>query len=118
VCFTELGAFTEGIAYGEGALRIAEAVGQPFTLIETYVRAGSLYLYKGDLPKAISILERGLEVCQATNIPFSFHRIASPLGAVYALSGRVAEAVPLLEQTVERAASWGSEGSNRCALPG
>jgi predicted ATPase len=34
---TLLGAFAEGMTYGEEALQIAEAVGQPFTRIETYV---------------------------------------------------------------------------------
>ena len=99
----ELGEFAEGIAYGEEAVRLAEAVDHPFSRVFAYWSIGSLYLYKGDLPKAISVLERGLELCQTGDIPLQLPWVASALGYAYALSGRRAEALPLLEQAVEQA---------------
>jgi hypothetical protein len=48
---------------------------------------GFLYLRKGDLHKAIPLLERGFERCQAANIPIDLPTIASALGAAYTLSG-------------------------------
>ena len=98
----ELGAFAEGIATGEEAIRVAEAVDHPFSRVMAYWGMGNLYLYKGDLPKAISILDQGLELCQTLNILLLFPLVASALGAAIALSGRIAEALPLLEQAVEQ----------------
>ena len=106
----ELGEFAEGIAYGEEAIRIAEAVDHPFSRAMAYWGIGNLYLYKGDLPKAISMLERGLEFCQTSNILLLFPRVASALGAAFALAGRSAEALPLLEQALEQAPLWETQG--------
>jgi len=103
--FAELGAFAEGITYGAEAIRIAETVDHPFSRVSAYWEIGHLYLYKGDFPKAISMLERGLELCQTWNILLLFPPVASDLGAAFALSGRIAEALPLLEQAVEQAPS-------------
>jgi tetratricopeptide (TPR) repeat protein len=64
-----------------------------------------LYLNKGDLHKAIPVLERGLGLCQVWNISVWFPATAADLGYAYTLSGRVAEALPLLEQAVDRAVS-------------
>jgi tetratricopeptide (TPR) repeat protein len=104
-CLAELGAFPEGIAIGEEGVRIAEAADQPFSLAHAYLGMGFLYLRKGDLPKAIPMLERSLELCQAWNISAVFPRTASALGATYALSERLDEALPLLEQAVEQGTS-------------
>ncbi len=109
----ELGEFAEGITYGEEAIRIAEVVDHPFSRVFAYLGIGDLYLYKGDLPKAISLLERGLALCETWNIPLLAPPVASTLGAAFALSGRIAEALPLLEQAVERAPS----GRLRVNLP-
>jgi class 3 adenylate cyclase/tetratricopeptide (TPR) repeat protein len=67
-CLTELGAFAEGMTLGDEAIQMAEAVDHPFSRGEAYHSIGRLYLRQGDLPKAVSILERGLGVCQAANI--------------------------------------------------
>ena len=60
-CLADLGAFDEGTARGEEAVRMAEAGDHPFSLTQAYFALGSLYLRKGDLPKAIPVLERGLD---------------------------------------------------------
>jgi tetratricopeptide (TPR) repeat protein len=96
----ELGAFVEGLVHHEEAVRIAESINQPASLVHPSFSAGLLYLRKGDLDKAIAAFERGLELCQAWNIGGWFGNFASYLGYTYALSGRVAEAVPVLEQGV------------------
>ncbi|MFQ5896985.1 MAG: adenylate/guanylate cyclase domain-containing protein [Candidatus Methylomirabilia bacterium] len=101
----ELGEFSEGIARGEEAVRIAEAIDHPLSLIFACRGLGQLHLRQGDIPKATSVAERGLALCQAANLPVVFPWIATALGSMYALSGRVAEALPLLEQAVERAVS-------------
>ncbi|MBI3329284.1 MAG: tetratricopeptide repeat protein, partial [Nitrospinae bacterium] len=104
-CLAELGEFGEGIARGEEGVRIAEAVDQSVDLVGAYSALGSLYLRKGDLHKAVPVLERCLALAQPRNHPYWFPVIASSLGSAYALSERVAEATPLVEQAVEQSAS-------------
>ncbi len=104
-CLGELGQFSEGIACGDEGIRIAEAADHPFGLAAACSGVGVLFLIKGDLHRAVLVLERGLSLCQI--VPFWFPRIASPLGAAYALSGRLAEALLLLEEAVAQAAAMG-----------
>jgi tetratricopeptide (TPR) repeat protein len=106
-CLAEIGMFAEGIAQGEEAVRIAEAIDHPFVLVNAHFGVGLLYLYQGDLPKAVTLHERCLHLCQVANLVVPFPIVASHLGYAYALSGRVGEALPLLEQAVER--SWHDE---------
>jgi tetratricopeptide (TPR) repeat protein len=101
----ELGAFPEGIVRAREGIKIAEAINRPDSLINAYSGIGFLFLRKGDLSEAISLLERGFGFYQDWQIPLLFPLVASALGAAYALSGRVAEALPLLEQAVAHAAS-------------
>ena len=97
----EVGAFAEGIAHSDEEDRIAESIDQPASVIHRTFGSGLLYLRKGDLDKAIAVLERGLQLCQVWNVWGWFANLASHLGYAYALSGRIAEAVPVLEQAVE-----------------
>jgi tetratricopeptide (TPR) repeat protein len=97
----ELGTFAEGIAHSEEECRIAEAVNQPFSVVHASFSMGFLYLRKGDLYKAITVLERGEELCQVWKLEVWWRNTAACLGYAYALSGRVAEAVLLLEQGVD-----------------
>ena len=59
-CLTELGVFAEAIALGEEAVRIAETVNNPDMLASACRSTPVPYLRKGDLPKAIPLLEHGL----------------------------------------------------------
>jgi tetratricopeptide (TPR) repeat protein len=104
-CLAEVGAFAEGSTRGEESVKIAQAIDHPYTLSYAYLGIGGLYLRKGELHKAIAVLERALELCQGANIRLGFIGSASTLGYAYALSGRVTEGLPLLEQAVELAVS-------------
>jgi tetratricopeptide (TPR) repeat protein len=106
-CLADLGAFDEGAARGEEAVRLAEAVDHPFSRTQAYFALGSLYLRKGDLPKAIPVLERGLGLCQVAYILTWFPTVAATLGYAYTLAGRVAEALPLLQQAAGQDTSRG-----------
>jgi DNA-binding winged helix-turn-helix (wHTH) protein/tetratricopeptide (TPR) repeat protein len=114
----ERGEFTQGIAKGEEAVQLAEAVDDPSSLIVAYAGIGGLYLCKGDLHQAISALEHGLRICQATMLEnlFLFGMVASRLGYAYALSGRIADALPLLEQATEWAPSRRAAVAHRESL--
>ena len=109
-CLAELGAFPEGIAHAEEAVRIAEAVDHPNSLIHAYLGVGFLSLRQRDLSRAIPVLERCLDLCRVYNILLWFPETASALGCAYACAGRVAEALPLLEQAEQRGAAMGTMG--------
>ncbi|MBI3330123.1 MAG: hypothetical protein HYZ81_25875, partial [Nitrospinae bacterium] len=106
-CAAEMGAFAEGTARSEEAVRIAESVDHLFSRTMAYFGVGDLSLRQGDLPKAISMLERGLQLCRVANIHTWSPTVGAALGYAYALSGRVAEGLSLLQQAVEQAASMG-----------
>jgi tetratricopeptide (TPR) repeat protein len=94
----ELGAFAEGIATAEEAIRIADGIDEPFTLMHAYLGLGMARLRKGDVDEAARILDRTLETCQRGDIPFWVPEITSGLGLACALAGRVADGLPFLEQ--------------------
>jgi class 3 adenylate cyclase/tetratricopeptide (TPR) repeat protein len=115
-CLAELGAFPEGLAYGAEAVRIAEAVDHPNSLIHAYLGVGFLSLRTRDLARAIPVLERGLELCRVYNIRLWFPETASALGCAYACAGRVVEALSLLEQAEQSGAAMGTMGGQALRL--
>ncbi len=104
VVLAELGEFVEGVTRGEEALQIAKSVDQPWSIIGANYSVGTLHLRKGDLDKAIPVLEHALQLSQ-THPLFWLPWIASTLGYAYALVGRASEALPLLQDGIEKAAS-------------
>ncbi len=96
----ERGEFPEAVARADEALRIAEAGGHTFSLIGACFGAGLVSLRKGDLERAIVVLERGLGLCRDWNVPVWFSYAASHLGYAYAQSGRIADSLDLLQQVV------------------
>jgi class 3 adenylate cyclase/tetratricopeptide (TPR) repeat protein len=102
-CLAEVGAFAEGMAIAEEAVRMAEAVEHPLSQLIAYDGAGILSLRQGDLPHAIRILERGLELRQARGIRGyrGFPGDICALACAYALSGRISEAQWRLDQIRE-----------------
>jgi class 3 adenylate cyclase/tetratricopeptide (TPR) repeat protein len=101
-CHAELGTFTEGRAFGEEGLRIAEAVAHPGSLMTASYGMGLLSFRQGDLPRALPLLERAVGICHEADLPAYFPGIAAALGAAYTVAGRVADAVPLLTQAMEQ----------------
>jgi tetratricopeptide (TPR) repeat protein len=98
----ELGMMAEGSAFGEEGLQIAEAVAHPGSLMMALGGIGLLAFRQGDLPRAVSRLERAMGICQDTALPLWFPWIAPILGAAYILGGCIADAVPLLTQAIEQ----------------
>jgi tetratricopeptide (TPR) repeat protein len=104
----ELGAFAEGMAPGAEAVQMAAAAGHPYSRINACHGLGLLHLRRGDLARAIPVLEQGLDVCQAWGLQtLAFHGVASFLGAAYVLAGRVTEALALLERVVHQTDAMG-----------
>jgi tetratricopeptide (TPR) repeat protein len=106
-CLAATGQFTEGIGRGEEGVRIAEEVNHPASLIHMICSLGVLFLSKGDLDKAIPVLERAFAICGSANIPVYVPYAASRLGAAYAHAGRISEALGYLEEGVKNASAAG-----------
>jgi tetratricopeptide (TPR) repeat protein len=113
-CCAEVGAFVEGIAYGEEAARIAETAGHLTSTVMTQDRLGLLAFRQGDLQHAICMLEHALAQCRAADIPLYLPAIMATLGLAYARSGQITEALHLLDQVEVRQTSGG--GGDRIML--
>jgi tetratricopeptide (TPR) repeat protein len=101
-CHAELGTFAEGGALGDEGLRIAEAVGQPTSLMFASWELGLLSLRQGELPKALPLLKRAMGLCRGTDLLLYLPLMAVALGTAYTLGVRVAGAVPVLMQAMEQ----------------
>jgi len=112
----ELGEFETGLARAEEALRAARAADQPYSLIFACGGAGTLFLVKGEITRAIEVLEHGLSLCRTLNLPVALPVLASSLGPAYALAGRSSDAVLLLEQAVDQARSMKRAGGHALLL--
>jgi hypothetical protein len=85
LALAERGEFVEAVARCTEVIHIAEAVGNPFSVTETYRRLGHLHLRRGNLHEATLALEHALEICQGVDSPPLFHAVGFTLGYVYAL---------------------------------
>jgi tetratricopeptide (TPR) repeat protein len=107
---SELGEFAEAAHIAREAVRIAEAVNHPWSLVHAYYATGLHRFLQGNLGEAILVLERGLQVQLSLNaeIPITFTLIAPVVGAAYALAGRPNEGIPLLEKARDVGSSIGA----------
>jgi tetratricopeptide (TPR) repeat protein len=79
---------------------------------------GLLALRKGDLHRALLLLERAVGISQEAGFSAWFPLMAGALGAAYTLSGRVADAVRLLMQALEQTIATEMLGFQAlCSLP-
>jgi predicted ATPase/DNA-binding winged helix-turn-helix (wHTH) protein len=101
-CLAELGAFADGRAYAEDAIRLAETVDHPYSFIVACDAVGQFFLRQGALSQAIGVFELALTLPETVNLPGIFRRCHVGLGAAYTLSGRLSEALPLLERGLEQ----------------
>jgi tetratricopeptide (TPR) repeat protein len=103
----ELGEFDEGREHGEEAVRLAEAVDHPFSLIWACLNLGRLEALGGEFMREIMLLERAVALSQEWNIAYLTPIALAALGDVYARSGRVEEGVSWLQQALAGYASAG-----------
>ena len=97
-CFAELGAFERAIACGEESERAAAISERPWDRGGADLALGYVYLYRGDLERAVPRLERCLQISETADVPMLFIMVAIPLGRGYNLLGRISESTVLLEQ--------------------
>jgi DNA-binding SARP family transcriptional activator/tetratricopeptide (TPR) repeat protein len=100
-CLAELGEFREGVTCTTQALRLADEIDRSYARAHASFGGGIVCLRKGDLARAVSLLEHGLDACRGREFPFLAAAHESLLGYAYLLTDRLAEALALLEDAVE-----------------
>ena len=100
-----LGDFAKGLGMTEDALRLAEAIGHPYSIAVAVEGAGYPYVVRGDVPHALQWLERAVDMARTGG--FAVLRVLGQifLGRVLSLSGRHDEAVAMLEDVAAYAES-------------
>ncbi len=96
----ERGAFDEGDAHGQEAIRIAEAADHPFSLVYACLFLAYLNSVKGELNQAARLFERAVALCRDWNIMLLSPIATAFLGHVYARSGRTEEGVSWLKRAL------------------
>ncbi len=99
VC-ADSGEFDRGLRYGEEAVRLAEAIDEPYSLALACRQLGYLYASRGDFGDAAHLLERGLALAHDYRITIMIPVAKAVLGLVYIVSGRTCEGLALLDQSL------------------
>jgi class 3 adenylate cyclase/tetratricopeptide (TPR) repeat protein len=93
----ERGVFDEGSAHGHEAIRIADVVDHPFSVVVGCLDLAYLKSVRGELSQAARLLERAVAQCREWNITSHTPVAMASLGHVYAWSGRIEEGVSCLQ---------------------
>ncbi len=96
----DLGEFTEAVATGDEALRIAQAAGHAYSEVWARFGLGYAHLRHGDFATATQVLEPALAMCRSMEVRVVLPFVAASLGSAYLGAGRAADALPLLEEAV------------------
>jgi len=99
-CLSEMGEFDEGIELGLEAVRLAEEIDRPYTLVSACWGLGYLHGVRGDLDPATRLLHRALTSARDAGLTRLLPQVMRALGSAYALMGRVSEGTALLEQAL------------------
>jgi class 3 adenylate cyclase/tetratricopeptide (TPR) repeat protein len=96
----ERGIFDEGDAHGQEAIRIAEGLDHPLSIVWGCLELAYLKSVRGELSHAARLLERAVALCREWNITSHTPVATASLGHVYAWSGRIGEGVSYLQQAL------------------
>ena len=96
----ERGLFDEGDVHGHHAIRIAETLDHPFSLVVACLDLAYLKRVRGELTEAAHLVERAVAQCREWNITAHTPIAMAALGHVYAWSGRIQEGLRCLQQAL------------------
>jgi tetratricopeptide (TPR) repeat protein len=96
----EQGVFEEADAHGLEAMRIAQTLDHPFSVLWACLGQAYVDSTRGAAGEAARLLERGLALCHQWNITTYVPVTMAPLGHAYARSGRIGEGISLLQQAL------------------
>ena len=96
----ERGDFARGLVEAGEAVRLAEILDHPYTLINALRGLSRVYGERGNFDHAVPPAERGLALSRERHLPQLSPDISDQLGYAYALSGRTAEGLAVLEEAL------------------
>ena len=96
----ERGEFDEGEAHGQEAIRIAEALDHPFSVVMGCLEATYLKSVKGEWNQAVHLIERAVTQSREWDITSHTPIAMASLGYVYAWLGRIEEGIASLQQAL------------------
>jgi class 3 adenylate cyclase/tetratricopeptide (TPR) repeat protein len=100
VALAKTGAFDDALACGYEAVRIAEEIDQPYTLLIAFWCLGSVYGLKGEFSRAVALLERGLDRSSGSNIALIASIVSALLGYTCARAGNPGRGLALLQEAL------------------
>jgi class 3 adenylate cyclase/tetratricopeptide (TPR) repeat protein len=106
-CLADTGDFYEGRAHGLEAIRLAEGIDHPYSLVSACWGLGYLHAVQGDFGKAVLVLERALATAREAGVTRLFPQVMRALGLAYARSGRPGDGISLLEEALRIVESIG-----------
>jgi transcriptional regulator with AAA-type ATPase domain/tetratricopeptide (TPR) repeat protein len=112
ISLAHTGAFDEAIEYGVEALRRAEVLDHPYTLIIACRNLAAVHTLRGEIGPAVSLLERGLGLARDRHVTDLVPGVTARLGYALVLSGRPAHGVSLLAEAIGLNQSTGGRGSH------
>src|SRR5262249_22240446 len=96
-----------GRVESEEAVRLAEVLGHPYSLINALRGLSRVQVEGGSFELAIRPAERGLALSRERHLPQLLPDISDQLGYAYALSGRTADGLAVLEEALEAMEAMG-----------
>jgi len=107
----EQGVFGGGATHGQEAVRLAEALDHPFSLLWACLGLANVRSTRGDLDQSARLFERTVALCHEWSMTTYVPVTTAALGNAYARSGRLAEGVSLLREAL---AAYESTGVGYC----
>src|SRR5437867_6006089 len=96
----ERGIFDEGDTHGQEAIRIAEALDHPFSVVVGCLDLAYLKSVRGERSQAVRLLERAVAQCREWNITSHTPIAMAALRHVYSGSGSIAEGLSYLQRAL------------------
>jgi class 3 adenylate cyclase/tetratricopeptide (TPR) repeat protein len=107
IVLAERGRFAEGIHHAREGIRIAETLGQAYSLGNAWFGLANPLAIRGDWAESCRLLESGLDLCRTWSLTGMIPMMSYRLGLAYAFTGRAAEGLRLLEEASAEFATMG-----------
>jgi tetratricopeptide (TPR) repeat protein len=115
-CLAAMGQFTVGTKVGEEALDLARFADSPYCVVSTSLHIGELHLKRGDIKRALPLLEQGDALGQTSQILNFVAAFPTMLGYTYALAGRDGDAARSLEAAAQLSTNPVARGREELGL--
>jgi class 3 adenylate cyclase/tetratricopeptide (TPR) repeat protein len=100
MALAECGRFVDALTEGEEAVRVAESLDHPHTLVWACWGLATVHLARGEVAATVRLVDRAFAVARERDLSLWFAYLNWYLGRACTLSGRVTEGVALLQESL------------------